>query len=415
MPNIDVGRAERPEVLIDRWLDLQVPHWYRELASRFVSNAFGVSPEQMSLGLLRPREGSIPFEWYFSVGDQIEHAFGRPNIEKLQRVATRARLARVCFIKVLSLTELEALAASAPQSLYNTQGLPGNERGRPRESGKTVASCVKNELAGLDLLPVSDPVSFSELAEVLGDKSRDRWYVALQADLEARQALGLSATPQKFLSDDVAAVQADRVTYCLNALTRMLVEKRAFVLVVLTVLPPPCLHRWMREEKRQEFQDAVRESLKSFDLSGAEFSLAPREQLSQFHSVWVAVRTEIKSRLEAVIAGLQNQRFETFDEKADVAAEINQVLDDWGFRAISPSTGRAAYFFCRGGGKRNPNGFFAFEDIDSESVPVGPVQPDAPRATVHIHPFRLTDVPPDSRVRDTSRNANKAGDEKTRG
>lgn len=396
VPNTDVGRAEHPEVLIDRWLDLQVPHWYRELASRFVSDAFGASPEQMSLGLLRPREGFTAFEWYRSVGERVEHNFGGPGVEKLERAATRARLAKVCFIRVLSATELKSLAAGAPQSLYFTSDLPWiGEREKPRESWKTVASRVSNELAGLGLLSVQDPASLSELTEVLGTKGRDRWYMALQADPSTRQSLGVTAAPHLLLSDDVAAIPADRATYCLDALKRMLVEKRAFVLVVLTVLPPSCLHRWMREERYQEFQSAVLESMRTFDLSREELALSSREQLSQLHSIWVAMRAEIKSRFEAVIQRLSSERFETFKEKSEVADDINQLLRDWGFRAINPASGRAAYLRCRQQ-DRNPRGQFLFQDIDGAEV-VAPPDEGAPRATVALPVFRLTDPPPNRR------------------
>lgn len=396
VPQTDPLQAERSEVLIDRWLDLQVPHWYRELASRFVSDAFGASPEQMSLGLLRPRERFAAFEWYRSVGERVEHNFGGPGAATLERAATRARLAKVCFIRVLSATELKSLAASAPQSLYFTADLPWiGEREKPRESWRTVASRVNNDLAGLSLLSVQDPESLSELTEVLGTKSRDRWYVALQADSETHQTLGLAATPQMFLSGDLAAIPPDRAAYCLNALKRMLIEKRAFVLVVLTVLPPSCLHRWMREERFQEFQSAVIESMRTFDLSREQLALSPREQLSQLHSIWVAMRAEIKTRFEAVIERLSNERFETFKEKAEVAADINQLLDDWGFRAINPASGRPAYLRCRQQ-ERNPRGQFLFQDIDGAEV-VAPPDEGAPKATVALPVFRLTDPPPNRR------------------
>lgn len=184
----------------------------------------------------------------------------------------------------------------------------------------------------------------------------------------------------------------------LQALVGRLNGDESALVVTVAALSPMCEPWWVIEEKTKALADATREMLQEIDLRNAD---GPESAIPQLHSAWHTVRNEMKAKLEELIESLSERTFETFEEKVQIAARLNEMLDAWRFRAISPSTGRAAYFQCRAA-QRNPLGFFLFQDVDPSLPPVGPANPGAPRASVKIPTFRLTDAPPDARVRRSS-------------
>jgi hypothetical protein len=123
----------------------------------------------------------------------------------------------------------------------------------------------------------------------------------------------------------------------------------------------------------------------------------PTDGVAIARAVWQSLRTEMKGVIEERIRELSQQTFETYEEKAAVAAELHQAMLDWGFRAISPQTGRASYLRCHRQDRVNPNGCFQFRDIAGADVVAAP-DADAPMTSVRLAFFRLTDAPPDKRL-----------------
>ena len=123
----------------------------------------------------------------------------------------------------------------------------------------------------------------------------------------------------------------------------------------------------------------------------------PTDGVAIARAVWQSLRAEMKGVIEERIRELSQQTFETYEEKAEVAAELHQAMLDWGFRAISPRTGRASYLRCHRQDKVNPNGCFQFRDIAGADVVAAP-DADAPMTSVRLAFFRLTDAPPDKRL-----------------
>lgn len=200
---------------------------------------------------------------------------------------------------------------------------------------------------------------------------------------------------------------AERV---LTQLSRELRGETAALAITLAQLDPSCDRVVVFDQKAKALSEAARSAMSETTLNLGE---PPEATFLQFEAAWQAVRQEMKPKIEQLIESLARYTFDTFEEKASVAARLNELLDAWSFRAISPSTGRPAYFQCRGGGKRNPRGFFAFEDVSNSSDPVAPVEPNAPRATVRIPPFRLTDAPLNSRTRRSVQNPSSSAREES--
>lgn len=152
-------------------------------------------------------------------------------------------------------------------------------------------------------------------------------------------------------------------------------------------------------ETRQRLFEALSAGLEGATLPAAEVTLAeasgPEDGVALARSVWQSLRAEMKVILERRIEELSKQTFETYEEKAAVAAELHQAMLDWGFRAIAPATGQATFLRCKQTTK-NPRGFFWFESIADAPV-VAAVQADAPKAPSTLPPFRLADQPPDRR------------------
>lgn len=171
-------------------------------------------------------------------------------------------------------------------------------------------------------------------------------------------------------------------------------------LLQLTSLPKEC-EPWLVGEKSQaeRLREALDEALAGVRMPAAEESLAevsaPVDGVALARSVWQSLRAEMKEVIEVRIRELSQQRLETFEEKAAVAAELHQAMVDWGFRAIAPATGQASFLRCKQT-KKNPLGFFSFESIADAPV-VAPIEADPPKTPSVLPPFRLTDPPPDRR------------------
>jgi hypothetical protein len=173
---------------------------------------------------------------------------------------------------------------------------------------------------------------------------------------------------------------------------------RAQLVVSLTRVPKTWFLKIVREQKKHEITTLVSEVLTPHESAENPVSFPERESITLVHELWQCVRAEVKPRLEALIETLSKRTFETYEEKAEVAARLNELLDEWKFRAISPSSGRVAYFQCRVG-KKTANGYFFFQDINAQSKPVALGNPDGPKAPGQIPIFKLADAPPDSRRR----------------
>lgn len=152
-------------------------------------------------------------------------------------------------------------------------------------------------------------------------------------------------------------------------------------------------------ETRQRLFEALSAGLEGATLPAAEVSLAeasgPEDGVALARSVWQSLRAEMKVILERRIEELSKQTFETYEQKAAVTTELHEAMMEWGFRAISPSTGRPAFLRCKLM-QRNPRGYFTFEHLESGEE-LGAPDPSAPRATVRLPAFLLTDPPPDKR------------------
>ncbi len=153
------------------------------------------------------------------------------------------------------------------------------------------------------------------------------------------------------------------------------------------------------EETRQRLFEALSAGLEGATLPAAEVSLAeasgPEDGVALARSVWQSLRAEMKVILERRIEELSKQTFETFEEKAAIARELHRAITEWGFRAVSPSTGRASFLRCRRQDE-NPRGKFFFQEIAGAPVVAEP-DPNASRTPVRLPAFRLTDAPPDRR------------------
>lgn len=176
----------------------------------------------------------------------------------------------------------------------------------------------------------------------------------------------------------------------------------AELLLHLTSLPKEC-EPWLVGEKSQaeRLHQALDNALTGMSMPASEEPLAevsaPVDGVALARSVWQSLRAQMKEVIEARIRELSEQRFETFEEKAAVAAELHQAMMEWGYRAVSPRTGRAAYLRCHRQDKVNPNGCFQFRDI-AGAVEVAQPDESAPMTSVRLPPFGLTDPPPDKRL-----------------
>ncbi|MBX3353306.1 MAG: hypothetical protein KF684_10280, partial [Phycisphaeraceae bacterium] len=180
-----------------------------------------------------------------------------------------------------------------------------------------------------------------------------------------------------------------------NGLSTLLHEDGATLVVTVASVSEKCERWWVFEDKTKALSEAARLALSDAKLGAND---APAATFSQLHTTWQAVRQEMKPVLEELIQSLSKRTFETFEEKAEVAARLNELLDEWRFRAVSPSTGRASYFQCRVG-ERNPKGYFFFQDIDPGSSPQDQTDASAPRAPSQVPIFKLTEAPVDPRLR----------------
>ncbi len=263
-----------------------------------------------------------------------------------------------------------------------------------------VNSPVAAELKGIAVVQATDPHSWNELEHAVQGMASDRWALAVQATEDVHHRLGLLGKSKVFDSKDVVAIPRRGIPACFQALAHLVRSPSSAyqVVIALTSVPETWFRSWVWEEKKQEIREFIDGALDAVDLSKSQMPTDTRESIARVHELWQLVRTEVKDRLEQIIKAMSQQQYETFEEKAEAAARLNELLDAWRFRAVSPSSGRASYFQCRVG-ERNPRGYFFFQDVDADSVPVTAPDPGAPRAPGQVPTFALTDFPPNPRHR----------------
>lgn len=255
---------------------------------------------------------------------------------------------------------------------------------------------VKAELAGIELARSADLAELDRLETTLLP-FLDQWIVTVKGAPAARRILGLRDALHPSLTPDVVDVPKLGVPSCFRGLVELLRQPSAAyqVVVTLTSVSRPWFLRRVWDQKTKEIAVLVSKTLDENDLSQREISLRDRESLLRAHDVWQAVRAEIKERLERDIAGLAQLPYPTFADKQRVVDDINRVLDAWGFRAINPSSGKAAYLRTRCQDEYK-NGKFYFQDI-ANSRQLEPPNPDAKKTPVELPALRLTDPPHDRR------------------
>lgn len=247
-------------------------------------------------------------------------------------------------------------------------------------------------------LPIQplDAACLSKVLETAHEPRRVQHFAtAVEASHRVIRDLGLRPFGQERRARKLVRFGPADVPPFLTRLSSLLADDGATLVVTVASVSQTCERWWVFEEKIKALAQAARAVLEEPKIDGFEDADAA---FSTFRFAWQSVRQEVKATLEEFIESLSTQPFETFEDKAKIAAQLNEQLDAWSFKAISPSTGRAAYFQCRVAA-RSPKGHFFFQDVDPESAPVGPVDPDGPRAPSRIPAFKLTDAPPNPRRR----------------
>lgn len=249
-----------------------------------------------------------------------------------------------------------------------------------------------------EFLPIQ-PVDVAELDSLLQipqTPARARYFAtAVEASQATIRAAGLFASPRRSIQTAIGRSNPADLLRVLPRLAAVLHHEDSALVVTVASVSEACERWWVFEDKAKTLSEATQAFLKDADLDGAR---APDTALSKLNIAWQTVRQEMKVALEGLIESLSTRTLETFEEKAEIAARLNEQLDAWKFRAVSPSTGRAAYFQCRVG-ERNPKGYFFFQDIDADSEPVRAGNPDGPKAPGQIPIFVLTDAPPHPNLR----------------
>lgn len=249
-----------------------------------------------------------------------------------------------------------------------------------------------------EFLPIQpvDLAGLDSLLQIPQTPARARYFVtAVEASQATIRAVGLFASPRRSIQTVIGRSNPADLLRMLPRLAAVLHHEDSALVITVASVSEACERWWVLEDKAKTLSEATQTFLKDADLDGAS---APDIALSKLNIAWQTVRQEVKPRLEALIESLSKRTFETYEEKAEVAARLNELLDEWKFRAISPSSGRVAYFQCRVG-KKTTNGYFFFQDVDAGSAPVGKADPKGPKAPGQIPIFKLADAPPDSRRR----------------
>lgn len=355
-----------------------VTEWYlKSVLAALESIGATPSSPQTYFGTLRPSGPNRLMKWVFceESGKPQQYGSGAAAYAVTRAIEMKDSIHRgLCLIQIESLADMRRSSSEVPD--------------------------VGTELKGLELSSGVDIQELEELDETLPAEVADSWAIAVMASADVLSKCGLGKRPRSFGALPVVTVPGSGFASCFRAVREFATQQPAThqVTVSLTSVHKSWFRQLVWEEKKHEIRQFIDQSLEAVDLSKSKMPENARGSLTRVHELWQTVRGEVKARLEQVIAGLSVQRFETFEEKDEVAAQLNQLLDDWRFRAVSPSTGRAAYFQCRVG-KQNPKGYFFFQDIDSESQPLGEVKGNAPRAPSQFPEFGLTDIPPDPRLR----------------
>ena len=237
---------------------------------------------------------------------------------------------------------------------------------------------------------------------VLHPKRRVRFRTVIQGPLQSLRTLGLSPFHAGKTAVDLALCPPDQLDNVLTELVPLLSQEGALFELVLTSLPLRCQRDWMWEELKGAVQTATVRAVEAIDYdSTAESSLSGRAGLEQLRELREAARDQVQAKLQETIRRLSKERFETLAEKIEVAESLSTVMEAWGLRAISPTTGRPALVRARETG--NPQGFFYFEEGKEppESLPSAPIldldpgaePPRALKYPTQLPPFKLTRWP----------------------
>jgi hypothetical protein len=248
-----------------------------------------------------------------------------------------------------------------------------------------------------------DTAGLDALLDIPQSPARARFFqTAVEAPAAALRGAGLFVTEWRANQAGIARCKPADLLHVLPRLAALLHHEESALVVTVASVSEACERWWVFEDKAKTLSEATQAFLKDADLDGAR---APDTALSKLNIAWQTVRQEMKVALEGLIESLATRSFETFEEKAEIAARLNEQLEAWRFRAISPTTGRAAYFQCRVAA-RSPKGHFFFQDVDPDASPVGPVDPTGPKAPSRVPPFKLTDIPPNLRRRNPDKKPN---------
>lgn len=295
--------------------------------------------------------------------------------------AARTKRPLVCIIS------LSGVLAATPRTLT------ADERRSQVLAHRAAALLVKDRFYRRELEDAREPL-LELLAELSQPGFRPRCHVVTDVALASG-----GGVPKRFKAASgqtwylVSPLEARALVACASEILR---RRESEFLLQLTSFPKGC-EPWLVGEKShaERLHEALDRALEGLSMPAAEKPLAevsgPADGVAIAHSVWQSLRAEMKEVIEARIRELSLQRFETFEEKAAVAAELHQAMMEWGFRAVSPSSGHPSALRCRQTAK-NPRGFFYLQDIVG-SDPVEAPDPEAPRASASLPVFTLTDPP----------------------
>jgi hypothetical protein len=255
----------------------------------------------------------------------------------------------------------------------------------------------RQQLAAEELAPSAPDLEEIELlAKLLGPRDAPGSFrVLLVAGEDVLAQFGLPTPAPATIHGAISPWDSVGLLGGKDLLASWIAAGKADALIALTSALPECDRRKVRDEKSQRVQVAASELLDLMSLDQASGLPAdPRGALRDTNGLWQSVRSVVKERLESIILALSKCEFETFEEKRQVAAELREAMDKWGFRAKSPYSGKASILRCRQG-ESVPRGAFSFDE-----VPEGPesTKRRSPRGgTAQIPAFELVDRPADRR------------------
>lgn len=229
--------------------------------------------------------------------------------------------------------------------------------------------------------------------------------VLLVTDEKVREELGLRAGSSPSARTGVMAVSAIDLLRHAERLTEWVSKGKADLFMALTIVSPQCERRWMGElEPSTPEAVSGAPDLKSSNVPRLALADA-LGALDDATALWRSARESARAHIEAAIVTLSKYKLKTFEEKRQVAMLLNDAMNTWGFRPLSPHTQRPATLRPR---QASPGaaGTFQFDEqkpakaSDAESAPKSKGgHEDAHGGDAQLPVFRLTDRPPDRRRR----------------